>query len=324
MARMSEKPTIEDNIIPQEEKPETSSRPSARHYAIRLLYGIGFGAVIVGVLAYGDVWLLVLAIIAATLGLREFFSLTKCDQPKTIFPLRRIGYLFVIALLVLTYFEPELERSYFELLLVVFIISALVYQMGRFSMEKANFLYELAITLLGSLYIGGLISFALRLWNLGEEYANIHTSFEILNNPFAVLPLIPLIGAWSYDTAAFFSGSLFGKIKLMPTVSPKKSVEGAIGGLIGAGTGMVIFGYAAKIAPDLLPYSYLFSLGVLLGVLCQVGDLCVSALKREMEAKDTSKLIPGHGGVLDKIDGLLFCLPASYYILLVYLENLQP
>ena len=318
---MSEKPTIEDNIIPQEEKPETSSRPSARHYAIRVLYGIAFGAVIVGVLAYGDVWLLVLAVIAATLGLKEFFSLTKCDQPKTIFPLRRIGYLFVIALLVLTFFEPELERSYFELLLVVFIISALVYQMGRFSMEKANFLYELAITLLGSLYIGGLISFALKLWNLGGEYSAI---YPVLTERFAVLPLIPLIGAWGYDTAAFFSGSLFGKMKLMPSVSPKKSVEGAIGGLIGAGTAMVIFGYFTKIAPDLLPYSYLFSLGVLLGVLCQVGDLCVSALKREMEAKDASKLIPGHGGVLDKIDGLLFCLPASYYILLVYLENLQP
>lgn len=318
---MSDELTVKEDInLHDEKKPDASSGPNARNVGIRLLYGIGIGAFIVGLLAYGGFWLMVLAVVAATLGLREFFCLTKCDKPRTIFPLRRLGYIFVIALLVLTYYEPLFERDYFELLLVLFIISALVYQMGRFSMEKANFLYELAITLLGGLYIGGLISFALRLWNLGEGYAEI---FPILTERFAVLPLVPLVGAWGYDTAAFFSGSLFGKMKLMPSVSPRKSIEGAIGGVVGAGTAMLIFGYASGTAPQLFTYPYLFALGVMLGILSQVGDLCVSALKREMAAKDASGLIPGHGGILDKIDGLLFCLPAAYYILLVYLENLQ-
>jgi phosphatidate cytidylyltransferase len=107
----------------------------------------------------------------------------------------------------------------------------------------------------------------------------------------------------------------------MPTVSPKKSVEGTIGGVMGAGTAMVIFGMVSGVAPDVFPYSYLFALGIILGILCQVGDLCMSALKREMAAKDSSLLIPGHGGVLDKIDGLLFCFPVAYYILSIYLEH---
>jgi len=293
----------------------SSGRPTARGVGIRLFWGISLGAVIVALLAYGGWLLLAGAIVASWMALREFFKLTKCDKPRTIFPLRRLGYIFVGALLTLTYLEPYLGASYLELLLVFFLISTFIYQMGRFSMEKANFLYELAITLLGSLYIGGLLSFALKLWNL-----QIFTYPE-LGNGFAFLPLVPLVGAWGYDTAAFFSGSFFGRIKLMPTVSPKKSVEGTIGGVLGAGTAMVIFGMASGVAPGVFPYSYLFSLGVILGILCQVGDLCMSALKREMAAKDSSLLIPGHGGILDKIDGMLFCFPVAYYVLSIYLEH---
>ncbi len=300
---------------PMDETPVVQSeRPSPKAVGIRLLWGISLGAVVVGLLAYGSYTLLLGAIIASWLALREFFRLTKADKPRAIFPLRRLGYIFVTALLILTYFEPYLEHSYLELLLVLFLISTFVYQMGRYSKEKSNFLYELAITLLGSLYIGGMLSFALKLKNL-EVF-----SYPELSAGFAFLPLVPLVGAWGYDTAAFFSGSFFGRTKLMPSVSPKKSVEGAIGGVLGAGTAMLIFGSAAGVAPDVIPYSYLFALGVLLGVLSQVGDLCMSALKREMATKDSSRIIPGHGGILDKIDGLLFCFPVAYFLLSVYLE----
>jgi phosphatidate cytidylyltransferase len=299
---------------------ETKRGGALPNIGARLLYGIAAGAIIIGAVAYGGFYLMLLAIVASLLALNEFFKITRVDQPKTIFPLRRLGYIFVTGLLILTYYELY---SYIELLLVLFIISALIYQMGRFTKEKANFLYELAITLLGSLYIGGLLSFSLRLWNLGGTYAEIYPILtRNAENPdgFAFLCVLPVVAAWSYDTSAFFSGVLWGKIKLNPAVSPKKSVEGLIGGVVGAGIALCVFGAFAGVAPVLIPYSYLFSLGVLLGVLCQVGDLCASALKREMAVKDSSSLIPGHGGIYDKIDGLLFCIPATYFILAGYLQ----
>ena len=193
----------------------SGGRPSARSVGIRLFWGISLGAIVVALLAYGGWLLLVAAIVASWMALREFFVLTKCDKPRTIFPLRRLGYIFVGALLVLTFLEPYLGASYLELLLVLFLISTFVYQMGRFSMEKANFLYELAITLLGSLYIGGLLSFALKLWNL-QASAFIAVNYPQLGNGFAFLPLVPLVGAWGYDTSAFFSGAFFGFFALRP------------------------------------------------------------------------------------------------------------
>jgi phosphatidate cytidylyltransferase len=286
----------------------------------RLFYGIAAGAICIGVAAYSGFLILIAAIITSLLALREFFRITRCDQPRTIFPLRRIGYIFATLLLIFTYYR---QYTYIELLLVLFITSALVYQMGRFTREKANFLYELAITLLGSLYIGGLLSFILKLWNLGEAYAGTYpmlTRNELNPHGFAFLSILPIAAAWGYDTSAYFSGVLWGKIKLNPAVSPRKSVEGLIGGMTGSGTALVLLGAYAGVVPEPMSYPYLFALGMILGFLCQVGDLCASALKREMAVKDSSTLIPGHGGVFDKIDGLLFCIPATYFIISAFLQ----
>ena len=125
--------------------------------------------------------------------------------------------------------------------------------------------------------------------------------------------MLPLVLVWCCDTAAYGVGKAFGRRRLMPEVSPRKTAEGAWAGLaaaIGAA-----FLARATFATFLTPWDAAI-LGVLVGVFGQLGDLVESLLKRDSEAKDTSQLIPGHGGVLDRFDSLFFAAPVAYYYLL--------
>ncbi len=125
--------------------------------------------------------------------------------------------------------------------------------------------------------------------------------------------LLILITIWITDTAAYFVGKFFGRHKITPAISPSKSLEGYLAGFIAAALTVPI--YAHFLLPD---WSAAFSVitGLVLGVLGTIGDLFESVLKRGAGIKDSSNLIPGHGGVLDRIDSLLFAFP-SYYLLRV-------
>lgn len=158
---------------------------------------------------------------------------------------------------------------------------------------------QLALLLFGFLYLPLLLGHLSLLRGLpfGREWI------------FLVL-LIVMAG----DTAAYFSGVSLGRRKLYPAVSPNKSVEGAIGGLAGSLAGALVARYwffPALTLPDCL------FLGILLGVLGQLGDLFESMLKRGFGVKDSGKIIPGHGGILDRLDSLLFAFPPAYYYALL-------
>jgi phosphatidate cytidylyltransferase len=115
------------------------------------------------------------------------------------------------------------------------------------------------------------------------------------------------------DVLAYTAGRLFGKHKLAPHISPKKTWEGAVGGLFGSLLGVVVFKYAV---PELTWNAALVS-GVIIGVTSPLGDLIVSVIKRDMAVKDTGALIPGHGGLLDRCDSLIFATPAFYYFIIL-------
>lgn len=125
--------------------------------------------------------------------------------------------------------------------------------------------------------------------------------------------LMTLMFAWLADTGGYTAGRLFGKTKLYPAVSPKKTWEGLLGALIGAGCGALLahFWYlpAIPLVPALL-------LALCCGLLGQLGDLAESLLKRAMNAKDSGRMVPGHGGLLDRIDALLLVSPAVYLYLM--------
>jgi phosphatidate cytidylyltransferase len=112
------------------------------------------------------------------------------------------------------------------------------------------------------------------------------------------------------DTAAYYVGKAFGSHKLSPSISPGKTVEGAVGGLA---ANLVVGALFAQCWLSELDWSWVMGLAVLLGIMGQIGDLAESVLKRSVGSKDSGRLLPGHGGVLDRIDGLLFATPVLYY-----------
>jgi len=120
------------------------------------------------------------------------------------------------------------------------------------------------------------------------------------------------IGAWVSDIFAYFSGLLFGKKKLIPSVSPKKTVAGAIGGALGAAVGFLIFGFFVKDSIGSPNIFVLFFVGLIASASGQIGDLVASVIKRECGIKDYGKIMPGHGGAMDRFDSILFVAPVIY------------
>jgi phosphatidate cytidylyltransferase len=121
-----------------------------------------------------------------------------------------------------------------------------------------------------------------------------------------------LVCIWLTDTAAFFVGRTFGGPKLWPEISPKKTISGAIGGMIAAALGAFVLGYLAD--PKFDAFAYLVT-GAVISVTGQLGDLIESAYKRSTGVKDSGKMLPGHGGMLDRIDSLLFAAPFVFYMI---------
>ncbi len=128
--------------------------------------------------------------------------------------------------------------------------------------------------------------------------------------------LLPFVSAFSSDIFALVAGMNFGKHKLAPKLSPKKTVEGSVGGVLGAGVMCVVYGLILHYAwgadanlPGLLAY------GLIASPISQIGDLSFSYIKRESGIKDYGKLFPGHGGVLDRFDSVIFCTPFTYIVM---------
>ena len=128
------------------------------------------------------------------------------------------------------------------------------------------------------------------------------------------LVLIPFISAWCSDAGAYFIGSKFGKHKLAPSISPKKSVEGAFGGVAGGILGMLIYGIILHFCKTDVPWLNFIVMGILGSFFGLLGDLFLSYIKRECKIKDFGKFLPGHGGVLDRFDSVLFVVPVCYYL----------
>ncbi len=121
------------------------------------------------------------------------------------------------------------------------------------------------------------------------------------------------IGAFIPDTAAYFAGNFFGKHKLIPAVSPKKTVEGSIGAVIGSVLIFLLYGLILSAIGFMVNYFALLLLSIVCGVVAQLGDLSASVIKRAFGAKDFGDLIPGHGGLLDRLDSVMFIAPVVFY-----------
>ena len=173
-----------------------------------------------------------------------------------------------------------------------------------------------AITAAGALYTGGLLSFGYAIRYHDYAVAGTHVGAIPIASG-GVLLALPVILTWATDTGAFFVGRTVGGRKLMPSVSPGKTVSGAIGGLVVSVVATWLYvRYALQpVAQLAFTTTGTIVFGLVISVAAQVGDLVESLLKREAGVKDSSNLIPGHGGVLDRLDSLFFVLPTAHLLL---------
>lgn len=165
-----------------------------------------------------------------------------------------------------------------------------------------------AVSMFIVLYTGGMLSFAYDL-----RYHN----YAVGRTGQSLLLLFPVLLTWASDVGAYFTGRLIGRTKLMPSVSPAKTVEGAVGGIaFSVGIGWLYVRYLLVPEGQLgLSPGGIIIFGILIAVAAQIGDLFESLLKREAAVKDSSGLLPGHGGFLDRVDSLLFVLPVAELLL---------
>jgi phosphatidate cytidylyltransferase len=215
-------------------------------------------------------------------------------ERKGIEPFKIFGILGGLLLCLIMYYGKS--SSYLGLSLTFLTLSILIIPLIKRNTSQESL--NAAITLLGIFYIAWLLGHFLSLRRLpqGPDYA-----------------FLAIAVAWIGDAFAYFFGVHWGKHKLFPWVSPKKSVEGGIAGLLGS----IIAIFLAKnlFALD-LSNGHTLILGFLLGIGGGLGDLSESVLKRDAQVKDSGNSLPGHGGFLDKIDSLLFIVPILYYYLI--------
>lgn len=197
-----------------------------------------------------------------------------------------------------------LSRTLFQRNIVFLIIYIVIfYLMMQLIFNKRQFtLDDIAVTLLGIIYVPFLLSFVFLV--------------RCMDNGFELVWII-FVGTFSTDIFAYFTGKLFGKKKLLPEVSPNKTVAGAIGGVVGSIVCTTAFGYfyVYLYAGIKIPAYHYILIGLLCGVIAQIGDWAASAIKRRVGIKDFGNIMPGHGGLLDRIDSLLFVAPAIYFYL---------
>ena len=238
---------------------------------------------------FGGWWLFAVAAIASVLALHELYS--------TIRPLRPLvlaGYAGVIVGLV----GAEVGGAQW---LLAGLLSTFVLAFGMYGVAdtRQSGTVTIATTILGAFWIGAGIGHLLLLRELGDDYVARLAIFTVL------------LAVWASDTAAYFAGRLFGRHKLAAVMSPGKTWEGFVVGF--AASVLVAFFALYQDRDRFLEIWEALVLGAVLALAGTIGDLFESAVKRDMQVKDTGRLLGGHGGVLDRIDSLLFASVAGYY-----------
>ena len=236
-----------------------------------------------------------LTTIAILLALNELYALSLESGCK---PQPVLGFLAALAVIFsFTYDRP---------VLIVAVLSALsiLSLAARVSkpIQMDQVLVSVSATLFGVVYVAVLASCLIGVRILPDAAAFPRAASKLLTMFFAIVMMT--------DTGAYYIGRAFGRHKLAPRVSPGKTIEGAIGGLATA----ILIGPVCKFTffPE-IPMSHAIALSAAIGLLGQIGDLAESLLKRGAGVKDSGNLLPGHGGMLDRIDSILFCAPLLFY-----------
>lgn len=234
---------------------------------------------------------LITALSVGGLALYEFFNMV---EKKGIQIYKYAGITIGLIIIFTTYIKFEASRGWELFFMVATCLSIFVMQFTRRDSSQA--IVSISTTLFGILYVTWLFSFLVKL-KLQPDGGKL----------VAYLLLVTKTG----DMGAYFLGSALGKHTLIKRISPKKTVEGFIGGIIFS----LIFSTLSHFYLPHMAYLHLIILGIILGTLAQIGDLCESLIKRDSQLKDSGVLAPGLGGMLDLIDSILFTAPIFYFYL---------
>lgn len=256
----------------------------------RIMTAIIAASGFVGLLYLGGFWFSALLLAMSLVAMHEYI---KISQLREWHAASWISY-FSLVCIVFPWDQLninlwlKLESSLWFIMLILFILTVL-------SKNKLT-IHHSALYLTGIIYIGSGFHFMMK--TIWLEHAHFWTLFIF-------------VCIWATDSGAYFTGSAIGKHKLWPAISPKKTVEGALGGILFAIVAAIIF---ALISPELLHMKDAMFIGLIIAIASQIGDLIESAFKRSQGVKDSGSILPGHGGILDRTDSWLIVFPLIHFI----------
>lgn len=236
---------------------------------------------------------------AALIGMHEFYGAVGLAQYKL---LCGMGYLATVLIPLGTYFSLDTALA----LVYIYIVLLFVMMLGAH--RKLTF-QHLALLVMALIYIPYFLSHIIYIRRL--ELGNIYIWLVFL-------------GAFMTDSCAYFTGKAIGGRKLCPHISPKKTVAGAIGGVVGCGLSFILFGiivnlcFSSALGGSQLNLWLLFLLGLIAAVVSEIGDLVASIIKRQYNIKDFGTLLPGHGGILDRCDSIILVAPTIFLFLMKF------
>ena len=256
-------------------------------FKTRLISGIVLVIIALATIISGS-WILFFTLLAVSLiGMRELYKVMKVsDEHVTVLEL--VGYLGAV----LYYIAMKADfGNYGTMAIIISMILILFVYVFGYPKYRAE---QVMAAFFGVIYVAVMLSF-------------IYLTRSLPDGKFLVWLIF--LCSWGCDTCAYCVGMLIGKHKMAPVLSPKKSIEGAVGGVAGAALLGVI--YAAATQGKMAEYALICAVGALISM---VGDLAASAIKRNQNIKDYGKLIPGHGGILDRFDSVIITAPVIYYL----------
>lgn len=256
-------------------------------FRTRLLSGILLVILALVTILSGGYVLFVTLLLVSLIGMRELYSAMGV-RGSGFSLLELAGYLGAVLYYGVLLISPE---SYGVMAIIAALVLLMFVYVFTYPKYKAN---QVMAAFFGVVYVAVMLSFIFLTRGLEGGKLIVWLIFFC---------------SWGCDTCAYCVGMLIGKHKMAPVLSPKKSVEGAVGGVVGAG--LLGAAYAAATHGPVVEYAVICAVG---GLISMVGDLAASAIKRNQGIKDYGKLIPGHGGILDRFDSVIFTAPVIYYM----------
>jgi phosphatidate cytidylyltransferase len=270
-------------------EPEPDEPPPRRRRSdtlARILWAIPWIVFAVAIVAVGDLLFAVAMVLFACAGMNEYFLMAKRARPFA-----PVAYVVAAAMILVAHYEDQ-----YEILMLLLAALPALFVAASLREKRRNVAYSIAVTVFGLVWIALPFAYAVLLRDLP-----LHGGALLID---------VLVATFVADTAAYGGGRWFGRHPLAPSISPNKTIEGLAFGVVG---GTLAFWFAG-LYQDWLPGLDALAMGAVIAMLAPIGDLFESLIKRDLEVKDSGNIFGPHGGVLDRLDAVLFTVVAGYYL----------